>query len=72
MDHDTFAQSAAAITEAIDLLAVRKGISPADTAAIAGASLGQVMTRHLGPFGAVTRLRDLADVFEKRLLDGLN
>jgi hypothetical protein len=71
MTEELFKQNTASITEAIETICVQRGLSPEDTAAIAGASLGQLLTHQLGPFGAINRLRDLADVFERQLIDGM-
>lgn len=46
-----------------------KQVSTDDTAAIAGAALMEVLARMLGPLGAVERLRDLADIAERRMLE---
>lgn len=48
------------------------GAPPDAVANLVGAALGTVLANQLGPFGAVSRLRDLADTLEKQLLDGLN
>lgn len=68
MTEEMFADNTAALTEAINLLCLQYGLSGEDQAALAGASLGQVLTRQLGPFGAVERLRMLADLFEAQVL----
>jgi len=47
----------------------RSGMSPDDAVNLAGASLAEIMAQQLGIFGAVNRLRDLADVMEKQAID---
>jgi len=44
------------------------GMAPNDVANLTGASLSEIMAQQLGPFGAVERLRDIADTLENQLL----
>lgn len=44
------------------------GFDRDDAANVAGAALAEIMARQLGPFGAVERLRDIADQCEKQTL----
>lgn len=46
------------------------GMSTDEVANLTGAALGEILAQQLGPFGAVERLRDLADRFEAQLLSG--
>lgn len=41
-----------------------------DTAAVASAALVETLGQLFGPVGAVERLRDIADVVERQLLQG--
>lgn len=45
------------------------GFSPNDTANLTSAAMVQVLASQLGPMGTVERLRDLADLLEKELLE---
>lgn len=45
------------------------GLSPDDTANLAGAALAEVIGQQLGKFGAANRLRDLADILEKEAFE---
>ena len=44
-------------------------LSRDDTANLAGSALLEVLAQTLGPFGAVERLRSIADVAERQVLD---
>lgn len=44
-------------------------LSPDEVANLCGAALGTIMANQLGPFGAVKRLRLIADEMEKQVLD---
>lgn len=44
------------------------GLSPNDIANLAGSALVEVLAQQLGPFGAVERLREIADVLERQML----
>lgn len=57
-------------TVALALLAScqAKHLSPDDTAAVTAAALTEVLGQILGPIGAIERLRDLADTFERQFL----
>jgi hypothetical protein len=44
------------------------GMAPNDVANLTGAALSEILAQQLGPFGAVERMRDMADVLEKQLL----
>jgi hypothetical protein len=46
------------------------GMTPDEIANLTGAALGEILAQQLGPFGAVERLRMLANVFEAQLLEG--
>lgn len=67
-DEQYVALSRVIATQFLDI-AARLHLSPEDTANLAGCALGEVLAQQLNPFGAVTRLRDMADTFEKQLLD---
>lgn len=54
--------------EHIDRFA-RMGMSPDETANLFGAAMLEVLAHQLGPYGAVDRLRSMADVAEKQLID---
>lgn len=45
-----------------------KHLNRDDTAAVAGAALTEALGQLLGPIGAIERLRDLADTFERQFL----
>lgn len=47
----------------------RLGMSPDEIANLFGAAALEVLAQQLGPFGAVERLRQIADVAEKQVLD---
>lgn len=47
----------------------RRGVRGDDAANIAGAALGEVLGQYLGGFGAVNRLRDIADILERQCLE---
>lgn len=47
----------------------RMGMAPDEIANLATAALVEIAAQQLGPFGAVNRLRDAADVLERQLLD---
>ena len=49
-------------------VAARLHLPPDEFCNLIGAALGEVLAQQLGPFGAVTRLRDMADVVEAQLL----
>lgn len=67
-DETIVSASRAMATEFLATVA-KSGLSPNDTANLAGGALTEVLAQQLGPFGAVERLRDLADTFERELLD---
>ena len=69
MTDEQFAETSRQLALAVVTIAERKQLSAEDTANLAGAALTQVLTQHLGPFGAVNRLRDLADAFERECLE---
>ncbi|MBX7459259.1 hypothetical protein K3152_13480 [Qipengyuania sp. 1NDH17] len=43
-------------------------LSRDEVANISGAALSEILAQQLGPFGAVERLRDLADTLEQQVL----
>ena len=45
------------------------GLSSDEIANLCGAAFGEVLAQQLGPFGAVERMRDIADTLEKQVLD---
>jgi hypothetical protein len=45
------------------------GMSPDEVANLTGAALAEIIAQQIGPFGAVERLRDIADALEKQVLD---
>ena len=47
----------------------RMGMAPDEIANLATAAFAEIIAQQLGPFGAVTRLRDAADVLERQLLE---
>lgn len=47
----------------------RMGMAPDEIANLATAALSEIVAQQLGPFGAVNRLRDAADVLERQLLE---
>lgn len=66
---EQFIQAARAIaTTFLDRFA-HLGLSSDEVANLSGAALSEVLAQQLGPFGAVERLRDLADTLEKQVLD---
>jgi hypothetical protein len=70
MNEEQFRGAARAMaTEFLNTVA-QNGLSKNETANLAGAALSEVLAQQMGPFEAVTRLRDLADVLEKQLLEG--
>lgn len=63
-----FASAANALaTTFLDRFA-RMGMAPDEIANLCGAALGTVLANQLGPFGAVSRLRDMADVMEREIM----
>jgi hypothetical protein len=44
------------------------GMPPEDAANLATAALSEIIAQQLGPFAAIERLRDAADVLERQLL----
>ena len=71
MTDDQFIETSKQLALAVLTLCERKGISGEDTAHLAGAALGEVLAQHLGPFGAVERLRGIADTFEAQCLGNM-
>lgn len=63
-----FRATARTMTIAFLAACQRGGRDSDDAAALAGAALAETLGQLLGPVGAVERLRDLADVFERQLL----
>jgi len=68
MTDDEFIENSKSIAMAVATICERKGIPGHDTANLAGAALGEVLAQILGPFGAVERLRGMADTFEAQCL----
>lgn len=64
-----FRDTSRTLAAAVLTVCERRQLSTEDTTAIAGAALMEVLGQILGPFAAVERLRDLADTFERQLLD---
>lgn len=48
-----------------------KGLDADTTANLAGAALGEVLAQSIGPYGAVERLRDIADVMENQIMNSV-
>jgi len=69
MTEQEFSLKAKAMATAYLDTTAQSGLSPDDVSNLAGASLGEVLAQQLGIFGAVERLRMLADVMEKQVLD---
>lgn len=46
----------------------RMGMSADEVSNLSGAALGEILAQQLGPFGAVERLRDIADRMEQQVL----
>lgn len=66
---DQFLRAARGIAVGFINHCARLGMSPDETANLVGAALAEVLGQQLGPFGAVSRLRDMADVLEGQVLD---
>lgn len=69
MTDEQFTLVSRAMATAYSDTVARSGMSPDDATNLAGASLAEIMAQQLGVFGAVNRLRDLADVLEKQALE---
>ena len=66
---EQFASAARALAQThIDRFA-RLGMSPDEIANLFGAAAAEILAQQLGPFGAIERMRDIADTCERQLLD---
>ena len=66
---EQFTQAANILANAFLDKFARMALSPDEVANISGAALGTILANMLGPFGAVERMRDIADTLEKQVLD---
>ena len=52
----------------LDMVA-RQGLAPQDAANLFCAAIGEVLGQQIGPVEAIDRLRDVADILERQLLE---
>lgn len=67
---EQFAIAARSIATAFIDRFAKMGMSPDEVANLCGAALTEIIAQQLGPFGAIERLRIMADTFEAQLLTG--
>lgn len=72
MSDDNFFVASRILATAAQTMADKLALDSDETVALAGAALSEVMAQHLGVFGTVERLRNMADVFEQQAFSDAN
>lgn len=67
-DEQFVAASKAIATAFLDKFATI-ALPPEDVANLCGAALSEIMAQQLGPWRTIERLRDMADAFERQILE---
>lgn len=68
MTDQEMTEAARSICVVFDMIAAARGLGGGDRVALASMALSEWMAQHLGPVGAVSHLRDVADRLESELI----